>query len=88
MQDPEAFEAAYEAAVTGSGSAADKENKQRAKEARQARKAAGEEGEEGQEGDDFMTVGRGGRALQLTSEGVFKTLKSIAENRGRKVSLG
>ena len=33
-----------------------------------------------------MTVGRGGRTLQLTSEGVFKTLKSIAENRGRKVS--
>jgi hypothetical protein len=32
-----------------------------------------------------MTVGRGGKSLQLTSEGVFKTLKTIAENRGRKV---
>jgi hypothetical protein len=35
-----------------------------------------------------MTVGRGGRALQLTSEGVTKTLKTIAENRGRKVGTG
>ncbi len=33
-----------------------------------------------------MTVGKGGRALNLTSEGVFKTLKSINEARGKKVS--
>lgn len=79
--DPDAFEAAYEAAVSsgsGNAAAADRETQLRAKEARRAA------GEEQQEGDDFMTVGRGGRALQLTSEGVFKTLKSIAENRGRK----
>jgi hypothetical protein len=33
-----------------------------------------------------MTVGKGGRALNLTSEGVFKTLKTINEGRGKKVS--
>ena len=31
-----------------------------------------------------MTIGRGGRALNLTSEGVFKTLREIFEQRGRK----
>lgn len=35
-----------------------------------------------------MTVGKGGRALNLTAEGVFKTLKTITEGRGRKVGGG
>lgn len=43
---------------------------------------------EAQEGDEdeagFATVGRGGRSLNLTADGVFKTLREIFEQRGRK----
>ncbi|EIW71751.1 hypothetical protein TREMEDRAFT_43048 [Tremella mesenterica DSM 1558] len=39
--------------------------------------------EEGDEGD-FQTIGKGGKTLNLTPEGVFKTLKDIAEQRGKK----
>jgi len=38
--------------------------------------------EEDDEG--FSTVGRGGRTLQFTSEGIFKQLKLIMEARGKK----
>lgn len=81
--DPDAFEAAYQKAISGDSAAtaaADKESRMKAREARKAAQADGQVVED----EEFMTVGRGGRALQLTAEGVFKTLKSIAENRGRK----
>lgn len=41
--------------------------------------------DEGAGDDEFMTIGKGGKALNLTPEGVFKTLKDIFEQRGRKV---
>jgi translation initiation factor 3 subunit C len=45
-------------------------------------RAEAQEGEEDEAG--FATVGRGGRQLNLTADGVFKTLKEIFEQRGRK----
>lgn len=32
-----------------------------------------------------MTIGKGGKTLNLTADGVFKTLREIFEARGRKV---
>ncbi|ORX37992.1 eukaryotic translation initiation factor 3 subunit 8 N-terminus-domain-containing protein [Kockovaella imperatae] len=41
--------------------------------------------QEGQPDDgDFMTIGRGGRALNLTADGVLRTLREIVEQRGKK----
>lgn len=40
----------------------------------------------GEDEQDFQTIGKGGKALNLTTEGVFRTLKDIYEHRGRKVS--
>jgi hypothetical protein len=34
-----------------------------------------------------MTVGKGGKSLDLTKEGLFKTLKTVQEARGRKVGF-
>ncbi|WVN86973.1 eukaryotic translation initiation factor 3 subunit C [Cryptococcus depauperatus CBS 7841] len=38
------------------------------------------------EGDaaDFMTIGKGGKTLNLTSDGILKTLSELSEARGRK----
>jgi translation initiation factor 3 subunit C len=33
---------------------------------------------------EFTTIGRGGRQLALTADGVFKTLREIVDQRGRK----
>lgn len=33
---------------------------------------------------DFTTIGKGGKALNLTADGVFRTLREIFEQRGRK----
>jgi translation initiation factor 3 subunit C len=35
--------------------------------------------------DDFTTVGKGGKVMQITSEGIFKNLQAIQEARGKKV---
>lgn len=40
---------------------------------------------DGDDKADYMTIGKGGKALNLTSEGVFRTLRDIFEQRGRKV---
>lgn len=41
--------------------------------------------DEAEDGDeDFMTVGKGGKSLDLSKEGIFKTLKTIQEARGKK----
>ncbi|KAI5454192.1 Translation initiation factor 3 subunit c [Naganishia albida] len=77
--DSAAFEEAYTDATTVV-SAKDTAAAERATRKAAADAAAGE----GTQAEDFMTVGRGGRALNLTSEGVFKTLKSIMESRGKK----
>jgi hypothetical protein len=41
----------------------------------------------GDESDDitFTTVGRGGRAMQFTADGIFKHLQAVQEARGKKV---
>ena len=45
-----------------------------------------EEGE-GEVDGDFQTIGKGGKTLNLTAEGTYKTLREIFESRGKKVSL-
>ncbi|KIL68985.1 hypothetical protein M378DRAFT_8398 [Amanita muscaria Koide BX008] len=36
------------------------------------------------EGDEFTTVGKGGKVVQFTSEGLFKSLQALQEARGKK----
>lgn len=44
-----------------------------------------ESGQQELEGDDrFTTVGKGGKAMQFTSDAIFKTLQLIHEARGKK----
>jgi translation initiation factor 3 subunit C len=48
------------------------------------KKAAATE-EDGQAASaDFTTIGKGGKVLNLTAEGILKTLRDIFEQRGRK----
>jgi translation initiation factor 3 subunit C len=35
--------------------------------------------------NDFVPVGKGGKAMQFTSEGIFKNLQAVQEARGKKV---
>ena len=37
------------------------------------------------EGDEFVTVGKGGKTVQFTAEGIFKNLQAVQEARGKKV---
>ncbi|WOO77654.1 Eukaryotic translation initiation factor 3 subunit C [Vanrija pseudolonga] len=69
--DPVAYTAAYDAANVPP-------KVEKVKVARTP--VAGEEGRD----DDFTTIGRGGRQLNLTADGVFKTLRDIFEQRGKK----
>ena len=73
-EDPEAYAAAYEAANTAPTVV------------KAPKKTVDRVGEPTGD-DEFMTIGKGGKALNLTPEGVFKTLKDIFEQRGRKVSF-
>ncbi|WVQ66549.1 eukaryotic translation initiation factor 3 subunit C [Kwoniella botswanensis] len=73
IEDPSAYTAAYEAA---NAAPAPK------KVAKKVQIADG--GEDQDQNEDFMTIGKGGKALNLTPEGVFKTLREIFEQRGRK----
>ncbi|KAH9937729.1 eukaryotic translation initiation factor 3 subunit 8 [Amylocystis lapponica] len=76
--DPEAFEREYTATVAPETVAAPKPKKAK-------KPAAGEsEDEELQGEDDFMTVGKGGKAMQFTAEGIFKSLQVVQEARGKK----
>jgi translation initiation factor 3 subunit C len=43
---------------------------------------------EDEDEEDFTRVGKGGKATQYTSEGIYKSLQAIQEARGKKVSLG
>jgi translation initiation factor 3 subunit C len=38
------------------------------------------------EDDTFTTVGKGGKAMQFTPDGIFKNLQLVQEARGKKVS--
>ena len=35
--------------------------------------------------DEYTTVGKGGKVMQFTSEGIFKHLQAVQEARGKKV---
>ena len=39
------------------------------------------------EDDSFTTVGKGGKAMQYTSESIFQNLQLIQEARGKKVCM-
>ncbi|SNX84567.1 probable Eukaryotic translation initiation factor 3 subunit C [Melanopsichium pennsylvanicum] len=77
--DPEAFEAAAEAATAAA--AAPGEGETAISKGKKDRLAAALDAEAN---DDFQTVGRGGRTEIFTSEGLFKSLAAIMEARGRK----
>ncbi|WWC73444.1 eukaryotic translation initiation factor 3 subunit C [Kwoniella pini CBS 10737] len=72
-EDPQAYTTAYEVAnaVPAPKKAAKKV-------------AIDVDGDIEEQNEDFMTIGKGGKALNLTPEGVFKTLREIFEQRGRK----
>jgi translation initiation factor 3 subunit C len=72
-QDPEAFEREYNAQVAPEAPAVTS-----------TRRAAAVRGDD--ETDEFTTVGRGGRAMQFTADGIFKHLQAVQEARGKKVS--
>lgn len=78
-KDPEAFQAEFEAA-----NAPAKAAPPAPKAATSTSAAPAAAGAEGQEDDAFQTVGKGGRALAITSEGLFKSLAAVMEARGRK----
>ncbi|KAK4683847.1 translation initiation factor 3 subunit C, partial [Tremellales sp. Uapishka_1] len=72
-EDSAGYTTAYDAAVAGPVAAP------------VVKKARVQPGEQPEQDDaDFLTIGRGGRTLNLTADGVFKTLKEIFEQRGRK----
>jgi translation initiation factor 3 subunit C len=73
-QDPEAFEREYTALVAPEVPTATSTRRAA---------AAGDL----EETDEFTTVGRGGRAMQFTADGIFKHLQSVQEARGKKVCL-
>ncbi|WWC65606.1 eukaryotic translation initiation factor 3 subunit C [Kwoniella dejecticola CBS 10117] len=73
IEDPEAYTTAYEIANAAPAP------KKAAKKA-----AIAVDGDIEEQNEEFMTIGKGGKALNLTPEGVFKTLKEIFEQRGRK----
>jgi translation initiation factor 3 subunit C len=82
-QDPDAFEAeANAASAPAPESAAVIAAGKRKKKLAAADLEAG--AAEGEGDDDFQTVGRGGRAMAFTSEGLFKHLAAVMEARGRK----
>ncbi|KAL0956288.1 hypothetical protein HGRIS_002446 [Hohenbuehelia grisea] len=70
--DPEAFEREFSATVAPEAPAP-----------RAPRKKARDE-ESGEEDETFQTVGKGGKAMQFTAEGIFKNLQAVQEARGKK----
>lgn len=76
IQDPEGFEREYAAAT---------EIEPAVTKVRKLRRVAIDDEEEGSENEDFTTVGKGGKVMQYTSEGIFKNLQLVQEARGKKV---
>jgi translation initiation factor 3 subunit C len=74
-QDPEAFEQEYAALAVPQAQVRSETVK----------KSVAVEGE-GEDEDDFTHVGKGGKTIQYTAEGIYKTLQAIQEARGKKVS--
>jgi translation initiation factor 3 subunit C len=37
--------------------------------------------------DTYTTVGKGGKAMQFSSDGILKNLQAVQEARGKKVSF-
>ena len=72
-QDPEAFEQEYAALAAPQVQVRPEV----------VRRPVGVEGED--DDDDFTHVGKGGKATQFTSEGIYKHLQAIHEARGKKV---
>lgn len=77
LQDPEAFEREYTASAVTEEAPVQKAKKPK-------RTAEGED-EESQV-DEYTTVGKGGKAMQFTPEGIFKNLQLVQEARGKKVN--
>ncbi|GJJ06381.1 hypothetical protein Clacol_000572 [Clathrus columnatus] len=73
QEDPEGFEREY-AATTAALEPAP---------IQKAPKATAEEGEE-EEAGGFISVGKGGKALGITPDTVFKNLQTVHESRGKK----
>lgn len=73
-KDPESFEANY-TATTAPAAVPPQPKKV---------KKATATGDEEEEDEDFQTVGRGGKAVTYTSEGLFKSLAAVMEARGKK----
>ncbi|KAK7692712.1 hypothetical protein QCA50_004345 [Cerrena zonata] len=70
--DPEKFESDYLALVS---------TEAQPQKVKKVKKAAGDSEEED---DDFTTVGKGGKAMQFTAEGIYKNLQLVQEARGKK----
>ncbi|KAI5119955.1 hypothetical protein M0805_002144 [Coniferiporia weirii] len=75
QEDPDAFEREYAAAAAAVVAAAPVPKSKKAKIS-----AGADEAVE----DDFTTVGKGGKAMQFTSESIFQNLQLIQEARGKK----
>ncbi|KAH7927117.1 hypothetical protein BV22DRAFT_1061497 [Leucogyrophana mollusca] len=77
QNDPEAFEREYAALAQPVEAIAVKVKK--------VKKAAPSDSEDDVPEDDrFTTVGKGGKAMQFTTDSIFKTLKLVNEARGKK----
>ena len=75
VQDPETFEQTYDAV----------EQEVVAPPVKKEKRSTLKEVAVGAEDEDFTTVGKGGKAMQFTSEGIYKNLQLIQEARGKKV---
>ncbi|CAO1618200.1 unnamed protein product [Parajaminaea phylloscopi] len=82
-QDPEAFEAELAAANAPAVPAA-APSRAAPSAARGATATSTAGAADAPEDDAFQTVGKGGRALAINSEGLFKSLAAIMEARGKK----
>ncbi|KAG6862210.1 hypothetical protein C0995_002140 [Termitomyces sp. Mi166 len=71
QEDPEGFEREYSAIVAPEPTAP-------------GRRAATQVPDDNVS-DDFTTVGKGGKVMQFTSEGIFKNLQAVQEARGKKI---
>ncbi|KAK7035256.1 Translation initiation factor 3 subunit c [Paramarasmius palmivorus] len=71
--DPEAFEREYSAAISKDVPATTA-----------GKSSAAAATTEGDADDGFQSVGKGGKTMQLTTEGIFKSLQVVQEARGKK----
>ncbi|UZJ56456.1 hypothetical protein CBS101457_005776 [Exobasidium rhododendri] len=83
-KDPEAFEAEFAAASAPAAPSAAAQAARSARKAEAKAKGAASTALDEEDDDDFQTVGRGGKAVTYTSEGLFKSLAAVMEARGRK----